>query len=363
MAKKLSSDIALAATTVALLGFGLVMVWSASSALAAERHGSAYHFVIRQSVWAVLGIAAMVTAMRFDYRRLRSPFVIHGSLILTSLLLLTALLMRPLNDTHRWIHLGPFSLQPAEMAKAVSVLFLAYLLEKRAGQIGEFLPTIFPAGLVVGWFAFLIVAQPDLGSALTLVLTACVLLFLGGLPLRWFAGLFLLGLPVVYQLVMAATYRRLRLSAFLNPWADPLGAGYQIIQSMIAIGTGGVSGVGLMEGKQKLFYLPYPYSDFIFAVIGEELGLIGALAVVAAFLVILWRGLRAAFHAPDAFGRFLAAGLTSAIVLQAFVNISVVLGLVPTKGIPLPFLSAGGSSLLFTLVSVGLILNISQHAD
>ena len=207
MAKKLSSDIVLAAATVALLGFGLVMVWSASSALSAERHGNAYHLVLRQSVWAILGISAMVTAMRFDYRRLRSPLVVHGAIIVTSLLLLTALLMRPLNDTHRWITLGPFSLQPAELAKVVSVLFLAYLLEKRAGQMGEFLPTIFPAAVVVGWFAFLIVAQPDLGSALALVLTGAVLLFLGGLPLRWFAGLLLLGLPVFYQVVMAAAYR------------------------------------------------------------------------------------------------------------------------------------------------------------
>jgi cell division protein FtsW len=255
------------------------------------------------------------------------------------------------------------SFQPAELAKLSVILFLAYHLERRGDRVNEFLPSLFPALLLLGWFAFLVFIQPDLGSAAALTLTGGVMLFMAGMRLRYFATLGLLGLPLLYQAIMAVAYRRDRIGAFLNPWSDARGAGYQIIQSLIAVGTGGVAGLGLMEGRQKLFYLPYPFSDFIYAVIGEELGLIGAGAVVLAFVVFLWRGLRAAWKAPDDFGLYLAAGLTLAVVLQAFINISVVLGLVPTKGIPLPFISAGGSSLVFTLAGVGLILNVSQHAD
>ena len=254
-------------------------------------------------------------------------------------------------------------MQPAEVAKLSTILFLAYHLERRGENVNDFLPSLFPVLLLLGWFAFLIFIQPDLGSAATVILIGCVMLFLAGVRLRYFAALAVLGLPVVYQAIMMAAYRRDRIEAYLNPWSDARGSGYQIIQSLIAVGTGGLSGVGLMEGRQKLFYLPYPYSDFIYAVIGEELGMLGALAVVLGFVFLLWRGVRAAWTAPDAFGTYLAAGLTLSIVLQALINVSVVLGLLPTKGIPLPFISAGGSSLLFTLVSVGLLLNITQHAD
>src|SRR5712691_5673387 len=327
MAKKLSSDSALFAVTVALLGGGLVMVWSASSGLAQERYGNAYHFLIRQVVWACVGLVCMVAAMRMDYRKLRHPAVVYSAVM------------------------------------ATLVLFLAYHLERRGEQVNEFLPSLFPGLLLLGWFAFLIFIQPDLGSAATVILIGCVMLFLAGVRLRYFAALTVLGLPVVYQAIMMAAYRRDRIEAYLNPWSDARGSGYQIIQSLIAVGTGGLTGLGLMEGRQKLFYLPYPYSDFIYAVIGEELGLLGAGAVLLGFMLLLWRGVRAAWKAPDAFGTYLAAGLTLSIVLQALINVSVVLGLLPTKGIPLPFISAGGSSLLFTLVSVGLLLNITQHAD
>jgi len=362
VAKKLASDTTLFAVTAGLLGFGLVMVWSASSALAQENHGSAYHFLARQAAWAAFGLVAMVAALRMDYRRLRQPAVVYGTVVATTVLLILVLFMPAVNDVHRWIRLGGLSFQPAEAAKLAIVLFLAYHLEKKT-DVNDFLPALFPALLLVGWFAFLIFIQPDLGSAATLCLVGGVLLFIAGMRVRYFAVLALLGLPIVYQAVMAAAYRRDRIEAFFNPWSDARGAGYQIIQSLIAVGTGGVSGVGLMEGRQKLFYLPYPYSDFIYAVIGEELGLVGAAAVVLAFVLFLVRGLRAAWRAPDRFGTFLAAGLTLTIVLQAFINVSVVLGLLPTKGIPLPFVSAGGSSLFFTLVGVGLILNVSQHAD
>jgi cell division protein FtsW len=363
VAKKLSTDLSLVAVTVALLGLGLVMVWSASYALALERQGNAYYFLIKQALWTTLGLLAMVVTLRMDYRKLRRPAVVYGLAGLSTVLLIAVLFLPPVNEVHRWIRIGGLSFQPAELAKLAVVLFLAYHLERRGERVNEFLPSLFPALLLLGWFAFLVFIQPDLGSAATLTLTGAVMLYLAGMRLRYFATLGLLALPLFYQAVMAAAYRRDRIEAFLNPWSDARGAGYQIIQSLIAVGTGGVTGLGLMEGRQKLFYLPYPYSDFIYAVIGEELGLLGAMAVIAAFAVFLWRGLRAAWKAPDDFGLYLSAGLTLAVVLQAFVNMSVVLGLLPTKGIPLPLISAGGTSLVFTLAGVGLILNVSQHAD
>jgi len=298
-----------------------------------------------------------------DYRRLRRPGVVYAVVAVTTLLLIAVLFMRPLNETHRWLRLGPLSFQPAELAKLAMILFLAYHLERRGDRVNEFLPSLFPALLLLGWFAFLIFIQPDLGTAATLVLIGGVMLYLAGLRVRYFGVFAVLALPVLYHAVTAAAYRRDRIEAYLNPWSDARGSGYQLIQSLIAVGTGGVHGVGLGEGRQKLFYLPYPYSDFIYAVIGEELGLLGAAAVVLAFVLLLWRGIRAAWKAPDAFGTYLAAGLTLSIVLQALINVSVVLGLLPTKGIPLPFISAGGSSLVLTLLSVGLVLNVSQHAD
>jgi len=363
MAKKLASDATLFTVTAMLLGLGLVMVWSASSALAQANHGSAYYFLVKQVAWAVLGLLALATLMRVDYRVLRHPSVVYGALILTTVLLIAVLFMRPVNDTHRWIRFGAMSFQPAELAKLTLILFLAYHLDRRSDRVNEFLPTLFPALLLLGWFGFLIYIQPDLGTAATLAFVGFTMLFLAGVRLRYFAALLLPGALLLYRAVMVAAYRRDRIEAFLNPWSDARGSGYQIIQSLIAVGTGGVSGVGLMEGQQKLFYLPYPYSDFIFAVIGEELGLLGASAVVAAFVLFLWRGMRAAWRAPDTFGTLLAAGLTLEIVLQALINVSVVLGLLPTKGIPLPFISAGGSSLFFALASVGIILNVSQHGD
>jgi cell division protein FtsW len=362
VAKKLSTDLLLLAVTVALLGFGLVMVWSASSALAQERHGGPYYFLLKQIAWGALGLAGMGAALRLDYRTLRRPAVVYSLLVVSTLLLVVVLFLRPVNDTHRWIRLGALSFQPAELAKLAIVVYLAYHVERRAERVNE-LVTLFPALLLLGWLGFLILIQPDLGTAFCLVLTGAVLLYVAGVRFKYFAALAIPAVVVLYAAVMSVPWRRVRITSFIDPWSDPQGAGYQVIQSLIAVGTGGVTGVGLMEGRQKLFYLPYPYSDFIFAVIGEELGMLGALAVVLAFVVLLWRGLKAAWGAPDDFGRFLAAGVTLSIVFQALINVSVVLGLLPTKGIPLPFISAGGSSLVFALFGVGLVANVSQHGD
>jgi cell division protein FtsW len=363
MAKKLSSDLTLFAVGVALVGLGLVVVWSASSVLAAERYGNAYHFLVRQVVWACLGLIAMVTAMRFDYRRLRQPTTVYALLGVATLLLVVVLFLPSVNETHRWVRLGALSFQPSELAKLAIVVFFAYHLERRGDHVNEFLTGLFPALVLLAWFAFLVYIQPDLGTAASLIVIGGLMLFMGGVRLRYFAALAVPGALLLYKAVMTAAYRRDRIEAFLNPYADPRGSGYQVIQSLIAVGTGGLTGVGLMEGRQKLFYLPYPYSDFVFAVIGEELGLLGSLAVLAAFALLLWRGLRAAWRAPDPFGTHLAAGLTLALVVQALVNMSVVLGLLPAKGLPLPFISAGGSSLVFSLFSLGLVLSVSQHAD
>jgi len=362
VAKKLSTDLTLLAVAVALMGFGMVMVWSASSVLAQDRHGSAYYFLIKQAVWGVIGVGCMVAALRLDYRVLRRPALIYSLLLVSTLLLILVLFLKPVNETHRWIRIGALSLQPAELARLSIVLYLAFHIERRAERVNDF-GLLFPGLLLLGWFAFLVLIQPDLGTAFCLVLTGAVMLFVAGVRLRYFAALAIPTFAALYAAIVAVPWRIRRVFVFLNPWADPQGAGYQVIQSLIAVGTGGLSGVGLGEGRQKLFYLPYPYSDFIYAVIGEELGMVGAAAVVLAFVILLWRGLRTAWGAPDDFGRFLAVGLTLSIVLQALINISVTLGLLPTKGIPLPFISAGGSSLVFTLVAVGIVANVSQHAD
>ncbi|MCU0242727.1 MAG: putative lipid II flippase FtsW [Vicinamibacteria bacterium] len=363
MAKKLTFDAPLLTVTLLLLGFGLVMVWSASSVIAQEKFGNGYHYVIRQGLWGVIGLIGMAIMMRIDYRSLRKPLAIYALIGFASVMLIVVLFLKPINDVHRWIRIGGMSFQPAEFAKLTLIIFLAYHIDRRVQRINEFLPSIFPASLLLAWFAFLVFIQPDLGSAVAIVGVGAMLLFLAGVRMRYFAIAGGVGLLALTQAILLAAYRRERIGAFLNPWSDPRGSGYQIIQSLIAVGTGGVTGVGLMDGRQKQFYLPYPASDFVYAVICEELGLLGAVGVLLAFLFLLWRGLKTAWNAPDTFGMFLAAGITLAIVMQAFINISVVVGLLPTKGLPLPLISAGGSSLVLTLLGIGLVLNVSQHTD
>jgi cell division protein FtsW len=237
------------------------------------------------------------------------------------------------------------------------------MLERRMHRINEVRYALLPIALVVGAIVGLVLLEPDLGTAVSLLAVVGIMVFAAGISYRYLAGAVLLALPALYVILMSADYRRRRLVAFMDPWADPLGDGFQIIQSLIAVGTGGVFGKGLMQGVQKLLYLPEPHTDFIFAVVGEELGLVGASIVVLCFCVIAWRGMRTAMRAPDGFGSFLALGLTMMIVLTAFLNMSVVLGLMPTKGIPMPLVSFGGSSLLINLLGLGVLLNISQHAS
>jgi cell division protein FtsW len=363
MAKRVSVDSWLFTVTLLLVFIGLVMVFSASAVMAKDRYGSGYYFLLRQMIWAVSGIAAMVVAMKVDYRRYKHPAFVFTLLGITTLLLILVFFLDRSHHTHRWIRWGGFSLQPSEVAKPVLILFLAFFLENRIKSINDWRNTLLPAIVPTLFFVGLIVLQPDLGTAIACAaITACIL-FVGGLDLRYLGYGLLASLLPLYFLIFHVAYRRERILAFLNPYADPQRAGFHIIQSLIAVSTGGITGLGLMEGKQKLFYLPERHTDFIFSVICEELGLVGAIVIVALFAVFLWRGVRTALRTQDMFGRFLAVGITSMIVVQAFINISVVLGLMPTKGIPLPFISYGGSSLFITLACVGVLLNISKQAE
>lgn len=363
MARKLKSDKVLFMATLLLVCTSVVMVYSASAVIAMERNNDPYLYLFKQGAWALLGLVLVPIVMRIDYRNYRQPGVVWTGVALVALALVAALFTRPIKGANRWLNFGPVGVQPSEFAKIVVVMFIASLLEKRMDRIDEPRHALLPIGIVLGGLVALILAEPDLGTAVSIVMIAAVMVFAAGINYRYVLGLFLASLPALYALLAFSEYRRRRVLAFLDPWSDPLGDSWQMVQSMIAVGTGGVFGRGLMGGVQKLFYLPEPHNDFIYSVIAEELGLIGASMVLVCFCVITWRGLRIAMQAPDRFGSFLALGLTMMVAFQAFFNISVVLGLLPTKGIPLPFVSYGGSSLLINLIGMGILLNVSQHAS
>jgi cell division protein FtsW len=363
MAKRVSVDRWLFTVTMLLVFVGLVMVFSASAVMARERFGSPYAFLLKQLVWASVGLVAMVVAMRVDYRRYRHPALVFSLLGLTMLLLISVFFLDGSHHTHRWFRLGGFSFQPSELAKPVLILFLAYFLEARTKTMDDWRNTLVPAAAPVLALLGLIVLQPDLGTAIACAGIAACILYVAGMRMRYFGYAFGASLVPLYFLIFHVSFRRDRILAFMNPYAERQKAGFHLIQSLIAVSTGGISGTGLMEGKQKLFYLPEPHTDFIFAVTAEELGLVGALFVVTLFAIFLWRGMRASWRTEDVFGRYLAVGITSMVVLQAFINISVVLGMMPTKGIPLPLVSYGGSSLFVTLACVGVLLNITKQAE
>jgi cell division protein FtsW len=363
MAKRVSVDRWLFTVTMLLVFVGLIMVFSASAVMAKERFGSAYGFLEKQFVWAVAGIVAMAIAMKVDYRRYKHPGVVFSLLSVTTLMLMAVLLLDRSHNTHRWIRWSGFSFEPSELAKPALILFMAFFLESRTKAVEDWKNTLLPAVAPTLIFLLLIVAQPDLGTAIACAGITAAILFVAGIQLRYFAYGFAASLLPLYFLLFHVSWRRERILAFLNPYSDPRGTGFHIIQSLIAVSTGGLTGMGLMEGKQKLFYLPEPHTDFIFAVTAEELGLVGAMFVVVLFAIFMWRGTRTALRTSDLFGRYLAVGITSMVILQAFINISVVLGLMPTKGIPLPFVSYGGSSLFITLACVGVLLNISKQAE
>lgn len=358
MAKKLAFDKWLFTAVVVLVVFGLVMVYSAA---APSARGQAVSLLfLKQALAAILGALALAVAMHVDYRKLAHPAVIKTLLFGSILMLVTVLFQPSVNGTRRWFLVGPISVQASELAKIAVVPFLAFQIDRRDEDVNsrEFLlPTLFVLGLV----AALILAQPDLGTTALLLAVAAILVFTAGLSLRYVLGATLVGAVALAVAIAAADYRRARLFAFLNPEEDRLGNGYQALQSLIAVGSGGVFGRGPGDSVQKLYYLPHPESDFIFSIVGEELGLIGSLFVLALFGVLLWRGIAAGLKAPDRFGRYLAFGITSLLVLQALINIGVAIALLPTKGIPLPFISYGGTSLVVAMALAGVLLNVSEH--
>lgn len=359
--RELPVDKVMLVIVLALTLFGAVMVYSASAVLAEKNYGSQFYFLYRQGGWAIVGLVAMAVAMCIDYRHYRRPAVVFSLLGVTLAMLIVVLFLPKLNETHRWIRYGPVSLQPSEVSKLALIAFLAFFLESRAKEVEGFkrvfLPTSFIAGLVIA----LVVAEPDLGTAMALGVVFVAMMFQAGVPARYLATLAVPAVPTLAGMLLFVPWRLQRLMDFIDPWKNQTTSGFQVVQSLIAIGSGGANGLGFAQGKQKLFYLPAPHTDFIFAVIGEELGLIGAAAIVILFGLLAWRGFRAARFAPDTFGQLLAIGLTVMIIAQAFFNISVTLSLVPTKGIPLPFISAGGTSLAISLFAAGVLLNVSKH--
>lgn len=363
MSRRLSFDTWLFATATLIVVLGLVMIYSASAMIATQRFGhGAYYFLIRQGVFLGAGALTMLFLMNVNPAILQDRRVQHTALGLVAVGLIIALFQSPINGTHRWITLPWFNLQPSEFAKPAIIVFLASYLARREERINEITGTLLPVGFLLALFAGLILLGRDFGTATTIVLVACAMIFAAGVSWRYIAVSSLALVPALIYFAGSAAYRRERLLTFLNPEADPQGKGFQPMQSLIALGTGGFEGLGIGNGRQKLFFLPEPHTDFIFSIIGEELGFIGAVLLLAAFAVLAWRGFRIARLTQNRFAFYAALGCTVMIVIQALINVSVTLCLLPTKGIPLPLVSYGGSSLIVSLMAVGLLLNFSQQS-
>ncbi len=355
-------DLIIMLMVITLACFGVVMVYSSSSIMAAKKFHDGFYFLKRQGIYTLLGAGAMIWAMRVDYHVWKKYAV---PILIGCLILLVAVLIPGIGDSaggsSRWIRLPGFSFQPSEMAKIAFIMYMAYSLDKKQDKVRFFSTGFLPYMVVLAVMLLLLLKQPDLGSSMVLGAVAMIMLFAAGTRLSYILSMVLLALPFLYYAIMNVDYRRRRIMAFLNPWEDPTNTGFQIIQSWIAVGTGGLFGQGLGEGKQKLFYLPEAHTDFIFSVVGEELGFVGFMVISSMFFLLIMRGIRVALYAEDNFGRSLAFGISSLIGLEAFVNIAVVTGIFPTKGLALPFISYGGSSLIITLFAVGILLNISSR--
>lgn len=381
MANRLKTDWILFVAVLAMMSFGVLVLYSASSIMAKldTRYGSSWYFVIRQVGWAVVSVAIMMTLKRVSYHKFQNPAVAFGAISIAILLLFVVYFLDSAH--HRWLRLGFVGVQPSELAKPALVIFLAFFVTWRAPAINNTRYTLIPAALAVGLVIWWVV-MADLGTAVVLGLSAVIVFFVAGLELRYVAIAAAVASVGVMFSMWQQPYRLARVVRFVDPEfkliqkLDPAGrikarletslvtrdSNYQLEQSRIAVGAGGPVGVGLTNGRQKLLYLPEAHTDFIYAVVGEETGLIGSVGLLAGFLVIFWRGLRATLRMRDDFGRYLALGVTVVVVTQAFINMSVVLGMMPTKGIPLPLISYGGSSLLSTLALLGILMNVSEHA-
>ncbi len=357
-------DVQLLFAVLFLVGIGIVMVYSASSALALKKYGSDFHFLKKQAVFSLVGIVALVFFSHVPYRLYRS---LTYPILFLALALLIAVLLSGLGleagGFRRWLRLGPLSFQPVETARLALVVFMAYSLSKKKDGLRQFRIGFTPHVLVLALFVVPLMLQPDFGSVVIFATLVWLMMFVAGVPIRHLLSAMLLMLPMAYFLMVTATYRIKRLISFLDPWQYPDGEGYQIIHSLMAFGTGGLWGTGIGKGYQKLFYLPEPHTDFIFAVIGEELGFWGVLFILGLYGLVIWRGTCIAFRCQDEFGMLMAIGITTAIGLQISINMGVALGLLPTKGLTLPFLSYGGTSLLLNMASIGILMNIGAgHA-
>jgi cell division protein FtsW len=362
MFKKLEEyDLMIMLMAIALTCFGVVMVYSASSVMAAKRFQDGFFFLKRQGLFALIGFAVMLCAMRINYqfwRKLAVPILL-GCLVLLVMVLIPGI-GGSAGGASRWIRLPGFNLQPSEIAKIALIMYMAYSLDRKQDKIKQLGAGFVSYMMILVIMLSLLLKQPDMGAALTLAAVAIIMLFAAGSRLVYIFSIFLISMPFLYFLVMNVAYRKRRILAFLDPWQDPQNSGFQIIQSWLALGTGGVFGQGLGEGKQKLFYLPEAHTDFILSVVGEELGFIGVVVIIGMFFLLVQRAMRIAVAAPDTFGRFLALGIAVLFGIQASVNMGVVTGLLPTKGLALPFISYGGSSLVISLFAVGILLNISS---
>jgi len=354
-------DFLIILSTSLLLAIGIVMVFSSSAYSAMISYGDQFYFLKRQGIWTILGAMGLFSAMQLDYflvRRYAKIFLI-GAILLLLLVLVIGL---ESHGSRRSLGMGFLTFQPSEVIKLAMAIYLARSLSEAGDRLKDFRRGLLPRLIILGAVCGLILAQPDLGTTIAVAGTAYILLAAAGARVSHLIGLAIIGLVGVFVAIFTADYRMQRLLSFLNPYADPTDSGFQIIQSLLALGSGGLFGMGLGQGRQKLLYIPERHTDFIFAIIGEELGFIGASLVICLFLILLWRGLRVAVTAPDTYGSLLAVGLTCMIVFQAIINIGVVTGSMPITGITLPLISYGGSSLLFTLISIGLLLNISRYA-
>jgi cell division protein FtsW len=349
-------------SVLTLVGLGIVMVYSASFVLAGQRFGDPYYFLKKQAIAAAIGMVLLCLAARMDYHRWQ---MLGIPLLVLSAVLLTAVILpgfrHEVGGSARWLKFSSFSFQPAEMAKLALVIYLARSLTKKEGRMKEFTVGFLPHMIVLGVLFALVLKQPDFGTGIIFATLVFLMLFAAGASGKHLGATALAALPLLLYIATRAKYRQGRLLTFLNPWSDPGNAGFQIIQSFLAFGSGSVFGAGLGVGRQKLFYLPEVHTDFIFSVIGEELGLIGVSGVLALFAILIFRSFRICFRAPDLFGTYLALGTTSLLAIQALLNVGVVMGLLPTKGSTLPFISYGGTSLMVNLLAVGILLNISSH--
>lgn len=363
MPRKTNPDFFLLVVVTILVVIGIVMIYSASAIVALKDYKTPYYYLQRQLVWAAVGIAALWVGVKLDYRNYRH----FAALILgLAVLLLLAVLTPPIGSlragVRRWIELGPLTFQPSEFAKPALIVFLAHVLVKKKEQLQKSVAALAPELIILALCLLLIMFEPDLGTAVTLGTTIAALLFVGGIKKRDLLLAAFFALPAVVYSIAQHPYQKARVLSFIDPWKDPFGSGFQVIQSFLALGRGGMLGLGPAASRQKLFFLPAPHTDFVLAVIGEELGFAGLALVIALFGLLLWRGMRIALRAPDLFGTYLAFGLTFAIFLQAVLNAGVVAGLLPTKGMTMPFLSYGGTSLVVSLAAIGILLNISQNS-